>query len=488
MTGMHPPTEPSPAAQVAARRLPLMLDIGVFLLRVAEALCIAAASLLALGAFTEVSPELRPPYINATIIAILFYTGLAELTGVHDADVRFSLRQAWGRLLTAWLATAMFMLTLSFFLQVSDRFSRGWAVGWFLSGGVALCAVRLAGIGWMRRLKKSGLFDQRVAIFGAGPQGDRLARYIQGSDRLTIELVGFFDDRTPDRLPPAQASLGFGGSLVELIALIREGRVDQVIVALPWSAEARLQQVVGELAVTPVRIRLAPDLASFAFAQRTVVLLGDLPVMTLFERPISGIDQLLKRAEDLLLGSLALVVLCPLLAAVALAVRFDSAGPILFRQEREGFNNHRFRILKFRTMYADRCDTRLISQATRDDPRVTRIGRILRRLSLDELPQLFNVLQGSMSLVGPRPHAPGTRAGDRLFGEVVKTYAARHKVKPGMTGWAQVSGWRGETDTEEKLLKRLEHDLYYIEHWSIGLDLYILLRTAAILPFQKRAY
>jgi exopolysaccharide biosynthesis polyprenyl glycosylphosphotransferase len=199
-------------------------------------------------------------------------------------------------------------------------------------------------------------------------------------------------------------------------------------------------------------------------------------------------DQVIKRIEDLLIGGLALLLLAPLLLAIAIAVRLDSKGPILFSQEREGFNNRRFRIWKFRSMYAERCDGQRIRQATRDDPRVTRIGRLLRRLSLDELPQLFNVISGEMSLVGPRPHAPSTKAGDRLFGEVVKTYAARHKVKPGMTGWAQVSGWRGETDTEEKLLKRLECDLFYIENWSIGLDLFILLRTAAILPFQHRAY
>lgn len=483
-----PPAPPRAVSSTQGRNAPLLLDFGVFLLRIAELLAIAATSLAALEAFGNVPEGARQPHITATMIAILFYAGLAEVTGVHDPDVRFSVRQAWGRLLTAWLATSMFMLTLSFFLKVSEQYSRGWALGWFLGGALALCLVRLVGIGWMRRLKRTGIFNQRVAIFGAGPQGDRLARYILGSDRLTIDLIGFFDDRTPDRLPAPQSHIGVGGRLADLVDLIRAGQVDQVIVALPWSAETRLQEVVGELAITPVRIRLAPDLASFAFAQRTVVLLGDLPVMTLFERPISGVDQLVKRIEDMLLGSLALLIFAPLLLLIAIAVRLDSPGPILFRQQREGFNNHRFGIWKFRSMHVERCDGDAIRQATRGDPRVTRVGRVLRRLSLDELPQLFNVLRGEMSLVGPRPHAPGTRAGDRLFGEVVKTYAARHKVKPGMTGWAQVAGWRGETDTEEKLLKRLEHDLYYIENWSIGLDLYILLRTAAILPFQHRAY
>jgi Undecaprenyl-phosphate glucose phosphotransferase len=340
----------------------------------------------------------------------------------------------------------------------------------------------------MRRLKKRGVFNHRVAIFGAGSQGDRLAKYILGNEKLTIDLVGFFDDRLPERLPEREVLLPLYGNLGDLIANIRRGLIDQVIVALPWSAEKRLQEVVAELAITPVRIRLAPDLATFAFSQRPVVLRGDLPVMTLFERPISGVDQIIKRVEDVVLTVLGMIVIVPLFALVALAIKLDSPGPVFFRQDREGFNNQRFRIWKFRSMRADRCEADGITQARKDDDRITRVGRVLRRTSIDELPQLFNVLAGEMSLVGPRPHAPSTKAGDRVFSEVVDHYAARHKVKPGMTGWAQVHGWRGETDTEEKLLKRLEHDLYYIENWSVLLDLYILARTVLTLVFQKTAY
>lgn len=466
-------------------RAPLLLDITIFGLRIAELMAVTAVSALLVNVFV---PGAIDRYIDATVIALLFYAGLAEVTGAYDVDVRFEVRQAWGRLLTAWLSTTMFMLTLSFLLKTTDLYSRGWAVGWFFGGAIVLCVVRSVGIAWMRSMKRTGVFNQRVAIFGAGSQGNRLARYIQSNDKLTIDLVGFFDDRTPDRLGSEQRALDMHGNLADLITLIRRGMVDQVIVALPWSAETRLQEVVGELAVTPVRIRLAPDLASFAFAQRAMVLLGDLPMMTLFERPISGMDQVIKRAEDLLLASLGLVFISPVLLAVAIAIKLDSPGPIFFRQEREGFNNRRFRIWKFRSMRHDRSEFDNIRQATKGDARITRVGRWIRKLSIDELPQLLNVISGEMSLVGPRPHAPSTRAGSRLFNEVVKTYAARHKVKPGITGWAQVSGWRGETDTEEKLLKRLEHDLFYIENWSITLDIYILIRTIAILPFQRRAY
>lgn len=473
-----------------AQRTPLLFEMTTFLLRVVELATLVGLSLGAVAIMGDhIAAHMMDDYVNATLIGAVFYAGLAEVTGAYDVDVRFSLRHAWGRVLTAWLSTSMFMLTMSFLFKTSDDYSRGWALAWFFGGGVALCLVRAAGIGWMRRLKRQGMFNQRVAIFGAGSQGNRLARYILGNDKLTISLAGFFDDRMPERLPHREPGVpALKGRLPDLIEMIRAGKLDQVIVALPWSAESRLQEVVAELAVTPVRIRLAPDLASFAFAHRPIVLLGDLPVLTLFERPISGFDQVLKRIEDLVLGWVLLIVALPILLVAAIAIKLDSSGPIFFRQAREGFNNQHFRIWKFRTMRHESCETDQIRQATLGDPRITRVGRFLRRTSIDELPQLFNVLAGEMSLVGPRPHAPSTRAGERLFSEIMKTYAARHNVKPGITGWAQVSGWRGETDTEEKLTRRLEHDLYYIENWSPLLDVYILIKTMATLFFQRSAY
>ena len=242
------------------------------------------------------------------------------------------------------------------------------------------------------------------------------------------------------------------------------------------------------LALTPVKVRLAPDLAAFTYARRPVVILGDVPVMTLFDRPIGGLSALVKAVEDKLLTMIILAMIWPVLLVVAIAIKLDSPGPILFRQPREGFNNRTFDCFKFRSMYHNQLEFKNINQATRDDPRVTRVGRFLRRSSLDELPQLFNVLLGDMSLVGPRPHAPSTRAGGRLFSDVVQSYAARHKVKPGITGWAQVCGWRGETDTEEKLIKRFEHDLYYIDNWSIWLDFYILIRTVGAVLLPRNAF
>ena len=471
------------------QRNPVLFEVSVLLMRVAEVAALIATSVpLIVALRPDLGAGLAHNYYNATLVGAIFYAGLAEVTGAYDVDVRFSVRNSWRRVLTSWIATATFMLTLSFLFKASEDYSRIWAVGWFAAGAVALCMVRAIMVAWMRQLKRKGVFNQRVAIFGAGAQGDRLARYIQGHPKLTISLVGFYDDRTEDRLPDRQVKLPFLGSMADLTAAIRRGEVDQVIVALPWSAEARLQAVASALAVTPVRIRLAPDLASFAFAHRPLVMLGDLPALTLFERPLSGFDHLVKRWEDIILGTLILILVAPVMIAVAIAVKLSSEGPIFFRQDREGFNNSHFRIYKFRSMRVEKCETDRITQATRNDDRITKVGRFIRRTSLDELPQLFNVLAGEMSLVGPRPHAPSTRAGERMFHEIIESYAARHNVKPGITGWAQVSGWRGETETEEKLLKRLEYDLHYIENWSLPLDIYILIKTAATAMFSKMAY
>ena len=464
------------------------LEFAVSLLRVLEVVLVIASGLVAASVMQEPRALGSEALLRVVLLAGIVFATLAETMGCYDVDAQFSLRLVWRRLAGSWVMTALFMLTIGFLLKASSDVSRGWALAWFAGGGAGLLVVRAGGTIWVRRLKNRGTFNQRVAIFGASTQGERFADYVQKNSRLTITLVGFFDDRIDGRAPKVLADLPVLGNLSALVSMIRDGCIDQVVVALPWSADVRLQQIVSRLALTPVRIRLAPDLASFAFARRPLMLLGDVPVMTLFERPISGADAVLKRAEDLVLASLALVLVAPLLLLVALAVRLDSPGPVFFRQPREGFNNRQFRVWKFRSMHHDLSQFDGIRQASRCDPRVTRVGRILRRSSLDELPQLFNVLAGEMSLVGPRPHAPSTRAGGRLFSDVVASYAARHKVKPGITGWAQVCGWRGETDTEDKLVKRLEHDLHYIENWSLGFDLYILLRTIGAVVLTREAF
>ena len=480
----------NPEGVIAARasKAGIPLDAVILTVRTVEFVLVILSGTIASALLVRPAIETGPVYSRIVFVAAVAFAVLAETVGSYDIEAQFSLRQAWQRVATAWITTTLFLVTLGFLLKASDQVSREWAVGWFFTGGLLLLSSRLAMTIWVRRLKRRGIFNQRVAIFGAGLQGARLANYIQTTDKLTITIVGFFDDRRDGRVPPSSHNIPVLGNLTMLMETIRAGGVDQVIVALPWSAEARLQQVVSRLALTPVRIRLAPDLASFVFARRPVVLLGEMPVMTLFERPISGVDAWTKVAEDRILATLLLAIFSVPMLLIAIAIRLDSPGPIFFRQAREGFNNHPFKVYKFRTMYHNRSEDVDITQASRRDSRVTRVGAILRRTSLDELPQLFNVLQGDMSVVGPRPHAASTRAGGRLFSDVLSSYAARHKVKPGITGWAQVCGWRGETDTEDKLIKRFEHDLYYIENWSIWFDFYVLCRTVVALMLPRNAF
>ena len=274
----------------------------------------------------------------------------------------------------------------------------------------------------------------------------------------------------------------------ELIAFGRKTRVDLLIVSLPLYAESRLLQVFKKLWVLPVDIRLSAHTAKLRFRPRAYSYIGGLPFIDVSDRPIADWDHVQKWLFDKLIGTLALVALAPVMALVALAIKLDSQGPVLFRQKRYGFNNELVEVFKFRSMYVEQSDANAVKLVTKGDPRVTPVGRFIRKTSLDELPQLFNVIMGTLSLVGPRPHALQAKADNELYQDVVDGYFARHKVKPGLTGWAQVNGWRGETDTREKIQKRVEHDLYYIENWSVILDLYILVMTPFALFKSENAY
>jgi Undecaprenyl-phosphate glucose phosphotransferase len=258
---------------------------------------------------------------------------------------------------------------------------------------------------------------------------------------------------------------------------------------MPITAEQRLLQMLRKLWVLPVDIRLAAHSNKLRFRPRSYSYIGSVPVLDVFDKPIADWDVVMKSIFDRIVASILLVVLSPVLLAVAAAIKFDSKGPVLFRQKRYGFNNEMIEVFKFRSMFTEMLDPTASKLVTKNDPRVTRVGRFIRKTSLDELPQLFNVaFSGNLSLVGPRPHAVHAKAADRKYDEVVDGYFARHRVRPGITGWAQINGWRGETDTQEKLQARVEHDLYYIENWSILFDLYILLMTPFALVKGENAY
>ena len=311
---------------------------------------------------------------------------------------------------------------------------------------------------------------------------------IGASENSDIDVVGIFDDRDDARSPTQVGPLHKLGNVSELVDFVRQARIDLLLVTLPLTAEERLLQILKRLWVLPVDIRLSAYSQKFHYRPRAYSYIGNVPFLDVFDKPLGDWGSILKTIEDKVIAAIALVLLSPVMLAVALAVRLDSKGPILFKQNRFGFNNELIGVYKFRSMYHDMRDADAAKLVTKGDPRVTRVGRFIRKTSLDELPQLFNVLRGELSLVGPRPHPTKAKAADQLYNDVVDGYFARHKVKPGITGWAQVNGWRGETDTTEKLQRRVEHDLYYIENWSLALDLYILWRTPIALLKAENAY
>jgi Undecaprenyl-phosphate glucose phosphotransferase len=261
-----------------------------------------------------------------------------------------------------------------------------------------------------------------------------------------------------------------------------------ILVSLPLTAEERVLQMARKLWVLPVDVRLAAHMNRLRFRPRAYSYIGNVPVLDIFDKPLADWNLVIKSLFDRAVGTILFLGLLPVMALTALAIRLDSPGPILFRQRRLGFNNEVIEVLKFRSLHHQHADPTASRVVTRNDPRVTRVGRFIRKTSIDELPQLWNVLRGELSLVGPRPHAVEAPAGNKLWEEVVDGYFARHRVRPGITGWAQINGWRGELNTPEKLQRRVEHDLYYIENWSMLFDLYILLRTPFALLKTENAY
>jgi len=336
------------------------------------------------------------------------------------------------------------------------------------------------------RLAERGQIEQRIAFYGADPDSVALTRQLLGSLKFPhLRFVGIADDRV--RATPI-AGLEMLGDLPRLCALARQGEIDQVLISGAHFTPKRLEQIVEGLSEVAVDVSVIPAQAIELAPNYRVNLLGTVPVLTLWQRPFRDMNQVTKRAEDLLLSSLAILLLSPVLLVTWLLVRLTSPGPVLFVQPRVGFNNETINVFKFRSMYADMTDVGARKTTTKDDPRVTPVGRWLRRFSIDELPQLLNVLQGSMSLVGPRPHGTEMMVGDRFYHEAVRGYAGRHRVKPGITGYAQVRGLRGEVRTIERAKKRVELDKYYVDNLSFWLDLWIMLATVRAVLFDRNAY
>jgi len=413
-------------------------------------------------------------------VAMLSVIAFQMLRTYHPTAFRQPLRQVF-RLAGGWACVFLLVFAVIFFLKLDGVISRVWVAGWFLLGLLAIAFERAMLSRIVFTLIRSGRLDRRTVVVGGGEFGGDLLRALRAAQTAELHVLGVFDDRNDDRTPETIEGFPKLGTVDDLVDFARTTRIDLVIFAMPITAESRILEMLRKLCVLPTDIRLAAHANRLRFRPRSYSYVGQVPVLDILDKPIADWDVVIKLAFDKIVGSLALIALSPVLLATALAVKLESPGPALFRQKRYGFNNELIEIFKFRSMYADQTDATATRLVTRDDPRVTRVGRFIRRTSLDELPQLLNVVwKGNLSLVGPRPHAVHAKAADRKYDEVVDGYFSRHRVRPGITGWAQINGWRGETDTPEKIQQRVEHDLYYIENWSIFLDMYIL----AVTPYS----
>lgn len=381
-----------------------------------------------------------------------------------------------------WIVTALILVFLGLVSGLAYHYDETVMLSWFLATPFALLmshtAARHVGTD---PAKESEV--RSIVIVGANEVGTKFARTVERMPNLFLSVRGFFDDRTADRRKPdlAHPVLGDMGSVA---GFVRDHHIKMIFISQPISAQPRIRRLLDELQDTTASVYFLPDIYVFDLMQARFDSVGGMPVVAICETPFVGFDGIVKRASDVLLGSAILVLLAPLMLAIALAVWVSSPGPVIFRQRRYGLYGEEIIVYKFRSMRVTE-DGPAVRQATANDPRITRIGAFLRRSSLDELPQFFNVLQGTMSIVGPRPHAV---AHNEQYRKLIKGYMLRHKVKPGITGWAQVNGLRGETETLEKMEARIRYDLDYLRHWSVWLDLWIILRTVKVVLNRQNAY
>lgn len=394
----------------------------------------------------------------------------------------------FSKAITALTMALILMLLFVFVINGLDDIPINGLARWFSVSAIFLMFSRVIVGKIVGNMMEQGQLERRAVIVGGGQPAAELIYSIEANSDSDIRICGIFDDRTDERSPEIVAGYPKLGNVAELVEFARKARITMLIVAIPVNAEKRVLQLLKRLWVLPVDIRLSAHANKMFFRPRSYSYEGSVPMLDVYDRPIADWDSVTKRAFDVCIASVALVLLSPIMLLAALAVKLDSKGPIIFKQKREGFNNEEIMIYKFRSLYTDQGDRSGINVVTKQDSRVTRVGRFIRKTSIDELPQLFNVLLGTLSLVGPRPHVANAQTDNKLWAEVVDSYIARHRVKPGVTGWAQINGWRGEIDNEKKLQGRVEHDLYYIENWSLIFDMYILALTPFRLINTENAY
>ncbi len=481
----------SAAREQVSHPAPGLIQQSVFLgvFKIFDLLFITAAGFLIYKIYLSQSdPGMLHIYGLVSAGAALTSIALFQKMKLYSISAMQNFAYSSGKALFALGIVVVLLTALAFFFQTGIEFSRLSLVFWLVASSLYLVISRITGAFLVRKWTRDGHLKRRAVIVGGGPRAEKLIKALENSKDTGIDIIGIFDDRDDERSLDEVVHYSKLGNISELVEFVRETRIDLLIVTLPLSAETRLLQMLKKLWVLPVDIRLSAHSTKLRFQPRAYSYIGDVPFFDMFDRPLKGWDSFLKAAEDRILGAILLVLLSPIMALVALAVKLDSKGPVFFKQKRYGFNNELIEVYKFRSMYTEMSDENAAKLATKDDPRVTRVGRFIRKASLDELPQFFNVLKGELAIVGPRPHAVMASADNHLYVDVVEGYFARHRVKPGVTGWAQVNGWRGETDTYEKIQRRTECDLYYIENWSVMFDLYIIALTPFALFNTKNAY
>jgi putative colanic acid biosynthesis UDP-glucose lipid carrier transferase len=426
-----------------------------------------------------------PDILTVTTATILVYHIVSEISGLYRSWRGSRLRREIACVWITWGYAAPVLLGIGLVTQYNAEFTYASKLLWIFSTPAVITAARVVLRKTQQRLRARGFNTRSYAICGINELGIQLARNIESSPQMGLRLAGFYDDRPADRIAELPRELGrAAGNLDRLVSGARRGNIDIVYITFPMRAEERIRDVLSKLADTTASVYIVPDFFVFELLHARWTNINGLPAVSVFENPLYGVDGLLKRTVDLVVASLLLAVAALPMLAIARLIKRSSPGPVFFRQRRYGLDGREILVWKFRTMTC--CDDGSnVRQATQNDDRVTPIGRFLRRTSLDELPQLFNVVEGSMSLVGPRPHA---NAHNEQYRSRINGYMLRHKVKPGITGLAQVSGYRGETQTLDKMQKRVACDHKYIREWSFWMDVKILAKTLGVVLAQRNAY
>jgi len=417
------------------------------------------------------------PWVETYNVAALIAVSLMILFSAQNDLYRswrvFAFAKELFQLLIVWFYVVVGLLLIAFITKTTTEYSRLAVTTWFILAPLAMGFSRFVIRNVLYSARKKGWNTRSAAIVGANEQGIQFANNLNDASWMGIKFLGFFDDRELERIN-LEGIVKIEGNLDDLIERARNGQIDSIYITMPFKAESRTQYLISRLSDTTVSLYYVPDFDALDILHGSWLTMGNSPVVSIFESPYQGVDGWLKRLEDVVLASLILFIIAIPMLIISVSIKLTSPGPVIFKQRRYGVNGHEIEVWKFRSMTVCDDNDDDIKQAQRCDVRITRLGGFLRRTSLDELPQFLNVLKGDMSIVGPRPHAV---AHNELYRGEIYRYMMRHKVKPGITGWAQVNGWRGETDTMDKMEKRIEYDLEYIRNWSLFFDMKIFFLT-----------